>query len=179
MNSDNMNPNVKALIEHYQLERLPVEGTLFKNTYRSASKLDNGEPAGTAIIGLYCNEPLSLSCFHRLTHDEIWHFYAGDPLVLYLLFEDGHTEEVVMGNDPLAGQRVQFTVPAQVWQAGCLREGGQYALFGCTMAPGFTGDCFEGGLVDALIEKYPDRAEVIRKLSVNGHETRMPDGYVG
>lgn len=179
MKSDNMHPNVKALIEHYQLERLPVEGTLFKNTYRSTSKLDNGEPAGTAIIGLYCNEPLSLSCFHRLTHDEIWHFYAGDPLVLYLLYEDGHTKEVVMGNDPLAGQKVQFTVPAQVWQAGCLREGGQYALFGCTMAPGFTGDCFEGGLAEKLIEQYPERAEVIRKLSVNGHETRMPDGYVG
>jgi hypothetical protein len=65
---------------------------------------------------------------------------------LYLLHPDGSSEEVVMGPDLTAGQQVQFTVPAGVWQGGCLAEGGEYALFGCTMAPGFTPGCFEAGL---------------------------------
>ncbi len=50
-----------------------------------------------------------------------------------------------MGSDPLQGQQVQFVVPAGVWQAGGMLEGGRYSLYGCTVAPGFTGDIFEGG----------------------------------
>jgi hypothetical protein len=45
------------------------------------------------------------------------------------------------------------------------------------MAPGFTGTCFEGAIAETLIVQYPDRANVIKKLSVNGHETHMPEGY--
>ena len=169
-----MSPEIQTILHHFQFERLPVEGTFYKQTYRSTKEFANGNPVGTAMIGLYSNDPLSVSCFHRLTRDEVWHFYKGDPLVLYLLYEDGTSEEIIMGNDILSDQKVQFTVPAGVWQGGCLLEGGQYALFGCTLAPGFTGDCFEAGLAGTLIEKYPDRREIILKLSVNGHETRMP-----
>ena len=172
-----MNPEVSSLLNHFQFETLPVEGTFYKQTYRSTRALENGNPMGTAMIGMYCNDPLSVSCFHRLTHDEVWHFYKGDPLVLYLLYEDGTSEEVIMGTDILAGQKVQFTIPAGVWQAGCLLEGGQYALFGCTLAPGFTGDCFEGGIAGMLIEKYPDRRDIILQLSSNGQATTMPEGF--
>jgi predicted cupin superfamily sugar epimerase len=170
-----MRSSTEQIIRHFGFKRLPVEGTLYIETYRSGRGLQNGQPAGTAMIGLYCREPLSLSCFHRLAYDEVWHFYLGDPLVLYLLHPDGSSEEVVMGPDLTAGQQVQFTVPAGVWQGGCLAEGGEYALFGCTMAPGFTPGCFEAGLADRLTAQYPDRADIIRKLSVNGPETRMPD----
>ncbi|MFK7921261.1 MAG: cupin domain-containing protein [Bacteroidia bacterium] len=174
-----MSPKVKALITHYQFERLPVEGTLFKNTYRSAQQTPSGSPVATAMIGLYVHEPESLSCFHRLTHDEVWHFYGGDPLELHLLFDDGRAERILMGSDPLQGQHLQYHVPAGVWQGACLTEQGEYALFGCTMAPGFTGDCFEAGLAERLIEQYPAQAAIIRKLSVNGHETKMPEGFEG
>lgn len=170
-------PDIAALIDHFQFDQLPVEGTLFKSTYRSEAELPAGGPVGTAMIGMYCENPLSLSCFHRLQHDEVWHFYGGDPLVLYLLYPDGSSEEVVLGNDPLRGQHSQYLIPACTWQGGCLREGGRYALFGCTMSPGFTGTCFEGGIAEELIAQYPDREAIIRKLSVNGHETRMPEGF--
>ncbi len=62
-----------ALLRHYRFERLPVEGTLFKSTWRSDVCTAVGGPAGTAMIGLYAESPESLSCFHRLDHDEVWH----------------------------------------------------------------------------------------------------------
>ena len=171
-----MHPDVRALIEHYKLSPLPVEGTLFASTYRSIRDTPEGAPVGTAIIGLYCDEPLSFSGFHRLPADEIWHFYGGDPLRLVLLHPDGSTQDVLMGNDPLRGQRVQFVVPANSWQAGHVVDGGRYALYGCTMAPGFTSRGFEAGPIPELLERYPERADDIRRLGLSG-ETRMPDGF--
>jgi predicted cupin superfamily sugar epimerase len=171
-----MRPKIQQLIDHYKLEVLPVEGTLFTSTYVSRHKTIEGDPISTAIIGLYATEPNSFSSFHRLQHDELWHYYAGDPLRLVLLHPDGSSEDVILGPDFAAGQHVQFTVPAYTWQAGHTLESG-YSLFGCTMAPGFTGACFEGGEINALLEQYPDRATDIRRLSATHGETRMPEGY--
>jgi predicted cupin superfamily sugar epimerase len=78
-----------------------------------------------------------------------------------------------MGNDPFKGQSVQFVVPAGVWQAGHMVAGGRYSLFGCTMAPGFTDDMFEGGTRDQLVAAYPDRANDINVLGCRHDETSM------
>ena len=167
-----------ALLRHYRFQRLPIEGTLYCETWRATDGDALGAPAGTAMIGCYAETLGSLSRFHRLTHDEVWHAYSGDPFVLYLLHEDGRTSEVVMGTDPLEGQQVQYVVPAGTWQAGRLVPGGQHALFGCTMAPGFTPDCFEAGRVDDLTARYPHAAAIIARLGVTGGETRLPDALV-
>jgi len=82
-----------------------------------------------------------------------------------------------MGPNPLAGDKVQFVVPAGVWPAGCLNQGGRYALCGCTIATGLTGTCFEAGTADELTALYPKKAEIINKLSVNGHQKMMPQGF--
>jgi predicted cupin superfamily sugar epimerase len=170
-------PEVSALIERFRFKPLPVEGTLFASTYRSEHEFDGGAPLGTAIVALYCNDPPSLSRFHRLPVDEIWHFYAGDPLRLVLLFPDGSSSDVIMGNEPLKGQQVQFVIPAGAWQAGHLLEGGRYSLFGCTMAPGFTDAMFEGGTRQELLQVYPERAEDINRLGCDADATRMPEGF--
>jgi predicted cupin superfamily sugar epimerase len=170
-----MNSKIQHLIDHYQLEVLPVEGTLFKSTHVAKQHNKAGEPINSAIIGLYAQEPNSFSSFHRLQHDELWHVYGGDPLRLVLLHPDGSSEDVILGPDFAAGQHVQFLVPAHSWQAG--HTLGEYSLFGCTMAPGFTGACFEGAEMNALLAQYPDRAEDIRRLSATHGETRMPEGY--
>ena len=171
-----MHPEVKALIEHYHLQPLPIEGTLFVSTYRSTQEYENGKPVGTAMIGMYCDDPHSVSIFHKLKHDEVWHFYGGDPLHLVLLYPDGSSKDVIMGNKSLKGQLVQFVIPAGVWQAGHMLAGGHYSLFGCTVAPGFTDDIFEGGTRTQLLSLYPDRAADINRLSMDG-ETKMPEGF--
>jgi predicted cupin superfamily sugar epimerase len=172
-----MDTVVKKLIEHYNLKRLPVEKTLFTSSYRSTLEFNNGKPWCNAIIALYCDEPRSVSLFHKLPVDEIWHFYSGDPLRLVLLYPDGSSKDVIMGNDPLKGHEVQFVIPAEVWQAGHMVAGGRYSLFGCTMAPGFTDDMFEGGACDDLIDLYPDRIEDINLLGCTPDETKMPKGF--
>lgn len=172
-----MRDDVAQLITHFGLTPLPSEGTLFVSTYRSGDELPSGGPVGTAMIGMYCNDPVSHSRFHRLLVDEVWHFYAGDPLRLILLFPDGTSRDVAMGPDPLRGHRVQFVVPAGVWQAGLLVTGGRYALFGCTMAPGFTGSMYDGGTRDDLLTRFPDRAEDIQRLGGELPDSRMPQGF--
>jgi predicted cupin superfamily sugar epimerase len=172
-----MHPDTKVIIEHYNLQPLPVEGTLFTSTYRSSANLPNGDPIGTAMIGLYADDPKSLSYFHRLPSDEIWHFYGGDPLNLVLLFPDGSSNEVIMGSDVLAGQVVQYVIPAGVWQAGYMLPGGRYSLFGCTMAPGFTSKGFEAGVAEVLVKKYPGQREHIERLCAKGHELYMPENF--
>ncbi len=82
-----------------------------------------------------------------------------------------------MGSEPLKGQHVQFVIPPGVWQAGHMLEGGHYSLFGCTLAPGFTGDMYEGGTRDLLLQLYPDRAADIQRFGCDPHETRMPSGF--
>jgi len=149
---------VRALIERFDLRPLPVEGTLFAETYRSSY--------ATAIVALYALDPPSRSNFHVLAHDEVWHFYAGDPFRLILLHPEGSSADVVMGSGVRAGEQVQYTIPAGTWQAGELLAGSRYALFGCTMAPGFTPECFEGGHAEELLARWPSRADDIRRLAV-------------
>lgn len=166
-----------AVLRRHAFERLPVEGTLYRSTWRSSREDAQGAPAGTAMIGLYAESPRSVSLFHRLTHDEVWHAYGGDPFVLHLLHPDGRTSTVAMHANATDGEAVQCVVPAGTWQAGELVPGGRYALFGCTMAPGFTGGCFEAGRRDALRERYPDAAATIERLSLAHGDVRMPDGF--
>jgi len=175
-----VNEVAAALVEHFGMEPLPVEGTYFVSSYRSSTVTAAGIPAGTAIVGLYCADPPSRSLFHRLDFDELWHFYGGDPIRLVLLHPDGGSGEVILGSDVLAGQHVQYVIAAGVWQAGELAPGGEWALFGCTVAPGFTGACFEGGSVGALLAAYPGREDDIRRLGIpDGHDTSMPAGFDG
>lgn len=172
-----MDPEVARLIEHYRLEPLPVEGTLFVNTYRSAARGAEGRHAGTAIVGLYADDPPSRSLFHRLDADEIWHFYRGDPIRLVLLHPGGESEDVVLGSEPPAGHRVQHVIPAGVWQAGEMVAGGRWALFGCTMAPGFDAAGFEGGHISHLLQAYPDRAGDVHRLGLaDDVDGTMPAG---
>lgn len=167
-------PEVQALISHFGLRPLPVEGTLFAATYRGAPLQPGGAARSSAMLGLYCDDPPSHSLFHRLPVDEVWHFHAGDPLRLVLLHADGSSQDVLLGANPLAGHAVQVVVPAGSWQAGHLVAGGRYALFGCTVVPGFDSTMFEGGERDALLVRYPERRADILRCGCGPGQSRMP-----
>ncbi len=167
--------NVQQIIQALQLQPLPVEGGLFSQTYQSAESIPaealperyprEAKPFGTAIFYLLTDHPDSFSALHRLPTDETFHFYLGDPLEITLLYPDGSTRHVTMGQDVINGQQLQFTVPHGVWQGSRLAPGGRFALIGTTMAPGYTSADYEGGERAARLAFYPGESERITALT--------------
>lgn len=154
----------QELIAFYQMKMLPGEGTYVREFYRSGQTAAGGL---SAIYGLYCADPPSFSNFHRLTRDEVWSWYEGNPIELFLLFPDGSTRTVTLGRSVKTGQVYQFTIPAGTWQGGRLKDGGSYALYGCTVAPAFTPDCFELGRRADLTVRYPGAVKIIAELTAD------------
>jgi len=74
------------------------------------------------------------SQWHRVRSDEVWHFYEGDPLEVTWKVDEGAAETAILSSG-IAGARPVCVVPAGYWQAA--RPLGEYALVGCTVAPGF------------------------------------------
>ncbi|MFE1172495.1 cupin domain-containing protein [Streptomyces sp. NPDC058773] len=166
---------VPDLIEHFGLEPLPLEGGFFRPTWTAPKERDE-RPEGTAIIALLTAEDEQFSAMHRLPVDEIWHFYLGDPIELLLLHPDGKDRTVVLGTDVLAGQQIQMCVPAGTWMGGRVRDGGEWSLFGCTMAPGFVFSDYEGGDAEELCVRYPRAAAQIRSRCRPGVPLRVENG---
>ncbi|MFI6644026.1 cupin domain-containing protein [Streptomyces sp. NPDC050504] len=162
---------VRRIADRYRLEPLPVEGGLFRQTWAGPPGPD-GRPCGTAIMVLLTSADGDFSALHRLPTDEVWHFYRGDPLELLLLAPDGSDRLVRLG-DFDGGGPVQFTVPAGTWMGAKVARGGEWALFGTTMAPGFEPADYEGGDADELCRRYPGRAGRIRELCRPGGPLRM------
>jgi uncharacterized protein len=164
----------EQIIEHLELEPLPVEGGQYRQSYVAADDIaaealperyGRAKSLCTAIYYLLTDQPDSFSALHRLPTDEIYHFYLGDPVEMLLLHPEGGSERVILGQDLRAGQHVQVVVPAGVWMGSRVLEGGQFALMGTTMAPGYDDQDYEGGEAAELERQYPDLAELIRQLS--------------
>jgi hypothetical protein len=138
------------------------EGGFFAETYRSARSADE-RSLSTAIYFLVTAE--SPSRMHRVTSDEIWHFYRGDALEMLQLAPDGSSRIVTIGSRVEAGEHPQVLVPGGVWQGVRVAPGGRYALVGATVTPGFDFADFAMGDRAVLVTLYPDRAENIAALT--------------
>jgi predicted cupin superfamily sugar epimerase len=148
------------------LQPHPVEGGYFRRTYTAAATLDlprGPRPQGTGIY--YLLEPNTFSELHVLDSDEMFHFYLGDPVEMLHLYPDGSSAVFVLGPDLLSGQHVQLLVPAGVWQGTRLLDGGQMALLGCTVVPGFDFADYHNAGYNELAAKWPDQAARIRALT--------------
>ncbi|HVA32754.1 MAG TPA: cupin domain-containing protein [Candidatus Baltobacteraceae bacterium] len=155
-----MSVRAEAIIQALGLAPHP-EGGFFAETYRSQRAID-GRSIATAIYFLITAE--SPSRMHRVASDEIWHFYAGDPLEMLQL--DGSAGRLIaIGNDLGAEQQPQVLVPGGVWQGVRVRAGGAYALVGATVSPGFDFADFQLGDRDELSGAYPEWAQTIAALT--------------
>ncbi len=151
------------VISLLDLEPLVGEGGWYRQTWVSPGDAGGVVPLGTAIY--YLVTPTSWSALHRLRDDEVFHFYLGDPCTMVMASPDGEVREVRLGHNLVAGERVQHVVPAGWWQGTRLAPGGEWALLGTTMAPGFHPDRFELASPEA-IETYDaaDRARLMPYL---------------
>jgi hypothetical protein len=150
-------PTIDELVSHWRMQRMETENIMFSQSYVGK--------ASTAIIAMLTDDPRSFSDMHRLPTDEIWHFYLGDAIELLLLDPNGNDEVVILGQDVLKGEHVQYVVHSGVWMGARVRPGGNYAVFGNTMAPGFSLGDFEGAVAADLISRWPLQEELIRALT--------------
>ncbi len=152
-------------IEKLELARHP-EGGWFKEVYRAAEtvpesalpdRFDGDRAFSTAIYFLL--ESDDFSAFHRIHQDEIWHFYAGSPLTVHCINEEGAYSQVHVGETPMA------VIPAG-WTFGATVDvPGGFALLGCTVAPGFDFADFEMPTRAELLTDYPAHAAIIERLT--------------
>lgn len=162
----------ERIIKLYNMKPLPGEGGYYVETYRSAENIertslperyDSDKSYSTAIF--YLLTPGTRSRIHRLKSDEVFHFYMGDPVKLVLIHPSGTIKVLFLGHDIRAGQFVQAVVPAGIWQGAHLLEGGQFALMGATVAPGFDFSDRELGTRKELLELYPQHNDIITSLT--------------
>lgn len=114
------------------------EGGHYRETFRDPAG-PKGRGFSTAIY--YLLDVGETSEWHRVDAAEIWHHYAGAPLVI-TLSPNGHDASAHhLGKDLSAGQRPQIVVPAGHWQSATSL--GAWTLVGCTVAPGFAFSGFE------------------------------------
>jgi len=114
------------------------EGGHFGETFRDQGE-HNGRAHGTAIYFLLAEG--EVSHWHRVDATEIWHWYAGAPLVLSIAAPAAAAYETILGSNLVADERPQGVVPANNWQSA--RSLGAWTLVGCTVAPGFEFANFE------------------------------------
>ena len=161
---------VNQLIQQYNLAPHP-EGGWFRQTYKSKEfiiaealpeRFGGTRVCSTAIYFLLGQG--NFSAFHRIKSDECWHFYAGDPLLIYIIEQNGELKTIPLGKDFGNGQSFQYVVPANCWFAGRPAAGSEYCFVGCTVSPGFEFEDFELADANELSAIYPDHKAIIKEL---------------
>ena len=128
-----MHPRAQQLIEQLALMPHP-EGGWYRQIYKSEERVMRHADGATrhALTTIYfLLVEGTYSAWHRVSSDEVWHFYEGDALELL-------TPDSITRLD--ADHRVHI-IRANEWQAA--RPLGGYVLVGCTVGPGFEFDDFE------------------------------------
>lgn len=161
---------VKQLIEQYNLQPHP-EGGWYKETYRSSeqvtraalpARFTGSRPLSTAIYFLL--EQGNFSAFHKIKSDECWHFYAGDPLQVYVIQKNGSLDIITLGNNAGKRQLFQYVMPAECWFASRPAPESSFCFVGCTVSPGFDFADFEMAKAAILSVAYPQHEKIIKQL---------------
>jgi predicted cupin superfamily sugar epimerase len=162
----------EEIIQLFGMKPLPEEGGYYIETYRSKEKIGPEVFPGrfkgqrnlaTAILYLLTVD--TFSKLHRLKSDEIYHFYLGDEVTMLQLFPDGSSRVVTLGRDIADGRLLQAVVPQGVWMGCLLKAGGEFALMGTTVCPGFELEDFESADRERLLKLYPSQSELILRLT--------------
>ena len=149
-----------------------IEGGSYRRTYASGISIPQhalpagfhgSRPSATAIYFLL--EKDQFSALHRIASDEGWHFYYGDPLIVYEIDTEGQVTEHLLGNHPENNESFQCVVKAGHWFGARLKPGSEYALVGCTVSPGFDFADFELADRAPLLLQYPQHEALITSLT--------------
>ncbi len=158
-----MNRQAQEWVELLGLHAHP-EGGYYRETYRAARTIsDVGRACSTAIYYLLPSE--EVSTLHRLASDEIFHYYRGAPLTVHVIDPAGDHRRLCIGPDPDRGEVLQGVVSAGSWFGATVDAPDSFSLVGCTVSPGFDFEDFEQGRRDELMRRFPDLADLVRRLT--------------
>jgi uncharacterized protein len=161
----------KFYIENLKLAPHP-EGGYFKEVYRSGEiiskeslpqRYEGSRSVSTSIYFLLDGD--NISAFHKLKSDEIWHHYDGDAVRIFILSETGELNEKILGKDILNNQSLQVTITRNNWFAAELLNKKSFALFGCTVAPGFAFEDFQLAGKEEMLNRFPEHKTIINKMA--------------
>jgi uncharacterized protein len=167
----------QEIIDWLRLQANQMEGGFLYASYESLVKLpdiifpnfpptQNGRPLCSAIYYFLKSE--NISVMHKVSGDMIYHFYTGHPVQMLLLYPEGfsnQTEVFILNNNMEAGSSPMKLVPGGTWLGSRLTPGGDFALMGVTMAPGFVPIDYSIGNSEELIRMYPSQKELIADLT--------------
>lgn len=129
-------------------------------------------PIGSALYFMVTpSAPVQL---HRIRNDQLYHYYLGDPLEVFLLRPEGGVERVILGPDLSSGEIVQLLIPGNTFHTARLVRGGRWFLGASTEWPGVVPSDVEIGNLDLLADEYPGVATDLRAIaaSVQPHQKR-------
>ncbi|MCB0417177.1 MAG: cupin domain-containing protein [Bdellovibrionales bacterium] len=162
--------NREILIKHLNLKPHP-EGGFYAETYRDKGTISKtalpdrfGGDRNYSTAILFLLSKGEFSRLHRIASDEVWHFYGGDPLVVFEISPSGELKETLLGQDVLSGQKLQHVVPAGAWFGAYPAAGSAYCLVGATVAPGFDFADFELAEAEKLGAEFPQHKAAIERL---------------
>lgn len=166
-----MKRNAEYWIKNLKMIPHP-EGGFYKETYRSEESISkehlpqrfsNDRNFGTAIF--YLLENNQTSKFHRLKSDEMFHFYDGSGMTIFIIDEKGNLEFKKLGLKIELKEYPQILLKAGVWFGAKVTDENSYCLAGCTVSPGFDFEDFEMGDRKKLTEMFPDHIKIINELT--------------
>jgi predicted cupin superfamily sugar epimerase len=128
----------------------------------------DGRPLGSALYFLVT--PTAPVRLHRIRNDQLYHYYLGDPLEVFMLHADGSSERVIVGPDLRAGQRVQLLIPGNTFHTARLVGEGRWFLGASTEWPGVILADVEMGNLDELAGKYSTVAGDLRAIAASARE---------
>jgi predicted cupin superfamily sugar epimerase len=122
-------------------------------------------PLGSALYFMVTpGAPVRL---HRIRNDQLYHYYLGDPLEVFLLHADGSAERVIVGPDLRGGHLVQLLIPGNTFHTARLIGHRRWFLGASTEWPGVVPADVEIGNVDELAGKFPAVAADLRAIAAS------------
>lgn len=179
--------DAEHLIRKLDLREHPYEGGYFKEIYRATDLVSYDElllsnqtrssipkkkrfrtktrPASTLIY--YLLNKNQISPIHRVKNDEIWHFYLGSPLIIYLLNDEKYPTIVKLGNNLEDGEEycLNYAIKKESWFCAEVYNKKSFSLVGCTVSPGFDFEDFQLGNKTDLLLQYPQYSSIIEKFA--------------
>lgn len=183
-----MNRESEFIIKRFDMVELELEGGYYHESYRSDKYVQVGDccdanPEGgvysyptpghrssnnvrpVLTLIYYLLDGDQFSAFHKVKYDEIWHFYKGSSVNLYILTNSKKLLNIKLGNDIKNNEQVQFVIKGNTWFGADIKDKSSYSLIGCSVSPGFDFRDFELGERDRLKIMYPQHECIINRLT--------------